>query len=139
MNLTKRLETKTLSDSLPYLHFDKVHNALWLKDGSVTRTLEVIPKNLLSITEDELEILRQGLNSVLNQAPEGAFLQFLFIREKATEETDLAGNQWKKCHTTTEVSGTAPENAQLFNSKLDLFQSLWKSGLLFQCRIYLTI
>jgi type IV secretory pathway VirB4 component len=138
MNLTKRVETKTLADSLPYLHFDQESGALWLKDGSVAKTFEIIPKNVLSTTEDELEILRQGLNSILNQAPEGALLQFYFVRERTTEESDIAGSQWKKCHS-TETENLKPASELLFNSKLDMFQNLWKTGGLFQCRVYLTI
>ena len=81
--LDYRPKMKLFSDFLPYLQMDSEKNQLWLKDGSLTKTFRLVPKNIFSATEDELFVLRSGLSNILNKLPEGTFLQFYFLREKS--------------------------------------------------------
>ena len=139
MNLIdKRPGEALLSELLPYVSFDETKKLLWLKDGSVCRVFSVIPKSCLSFTEDDLELLRMGLSSVLNQISENTFIQFLLIREKTNTQNDLAFQNWKNAH--SKDGGMADENAmKLFQSTVNYMQDAFDNGTFFQTKIYITV
>ena len=141
MNLTSRHLAPTLGALLPYQSTDPEKNVIWLKDGSVVQTLSLIPKNIMSSTEDELQLLRMGLSSVLNQLPENAVVQFLLIREKTNEGSDQGAARYRHVHASNTVEAASAFNARenIFHSKMDQMNEMWKEGQLLQTKIFVSL
>ena len=132
------LKTKqeTLSDRLPYFGFESKTEAIWLKDGSATLSLKVIPKDCSQLTDDDLEILRAGLIPVLNHLPEGSVLQALLMRERSSAHRNEAYQRWVKSHSGEKMVSEARD--QLFQARSDELKSAFDQGAIFQTRCYLT-
>ena len=111
---------------------------LWLKDGSASKTLEIIPRNCLFCTDDELELIRQGIGSCLNQLPEGALVQLLLLRERSTSHSDHAFQIWKSRHTSPDDPPSS-RGEQLLKAKEELCDSFFGDGLRLQTRIFVTL
>ncbi len=140
MSLAARKKHDILSDLLPYLQFDESSKTLWLRDGRGTRTLRLVPKNVLSWTEDDLETLRTGLGSIVNQLPEGSIAQIYFVRELSTANTDSAFRNWKENHTSkdSEFDLHNPRHL-LYEAKSKSISSQWDAKSLYQTKIYITL
>lgn len=142
MKIGQKSEIKTtLADLLPYQSGDEATGVLWLKDGSATTTLKVTPKNILCLTEEDLDLLRSGLTILLNQFSEGTIVQFLVVREPTKPTTDLALRQWHATHggnnNATQDAGSPSQ--KLFDSKKAVMQTLCENNQIFQTQIYLTV
>ena len=112
-NKTSEKQIQTLSDLLPYFFLDQRNNVIWLKDGSATKSFEVIPKNTLFFTEDEFLTLRQSLTQVLCEIPEKSLLQILFVRDRSTQNSDDAICNWISSHTSKESETSVAEKILL--------------------------
>lgn len=139
--LDSRPNGRTLSELLPYLRHDDATDILWLKDGSATKTFGLVPRNTMSFTDEDLEILRLGLTGTVNQLPEGSMLQLIMIRERTDRESDAAVTNWEKCHSDADLEETAENKTRvnLYRAKDDMLASLWESKALFQTRVYVTV
>ena len=136
--IDKRPGEKLLHDLLPYTHYEESTGLLWLKDGSATKTFAITPRNCMSCTDEDLEVLRSSLLSVLGHVPEGTLIQFWMCREKTNSRTDQAYLNWVKTH--LEKEGAEDNHSKtLFETKLAEFKKLWQEQLLFQTKIYLSV
>jgi len=136
--IDKRPGEKLLHDLLPYTHYEENTGLLWLKDGSATQTFAVTPRNCMSFTDDDFEVLRSGLLSVLGQVPEGTLIQFYLSREKTNSATDQASQNWIKTHLEKENLDNY-HSKNLFDAKLSELKKLWTEQLLFQTKIYVSV
>lgn len=136
--IDKRPNEKLLSDLLPYLSFEDSTGLLWLKDGSASKMFTLTPKNCMSFTDEDLEVLRQNLSSVLGQVPENTFLQFFMVREKTNESSDHAYKNWIRTHEIQSEPQNEP-NENLLKAKKANVNNLWKDEQLYQTKVYVTV
>lgn len=136
--IDKRPGEALLSDLLPYISYDQHSKLLWLKDGSASKVFGVTPKNCMSFTDEDLEVLRSGISSVLSQVPENTFIQFFISREKTDDESDLTHKNWREAHLNKNAV-TDSNTDRLFQSKKSMLDVLWARDLLLQTRIYVTV
>lgn len=136
--LKKQTQT-TLSDRLPYFGFDPKNDVIWLKDGSATLSLKILPKDATLLTDDELEQLRAGLIPVLNHLAEGSVVQFLLMRERSDAKRDETYKRWLETHRSTDETDESSARELLFNSRKEAIETQLDQGLIFQTRCYLTL
>ncbi len=136
MSIIKQKQ-ETLSDHLPYFGFDPKTQAIWLKDGSATLSLKIVPKDCSQLTDEELERLRIGLTHVLNHLPEDSVLQALMIRERSKCIRNEAYQRWITNHSKDISSDTAKD--LLFEAKKTATEQKFNLGMIFQTRCYLTL
>ncbi|MCM0606270.1 MAG: TraC family protein [Xanthomonadaceae bacterium] len=137
--IDKRPGEHLLHDLMPYVSFEEETGLLWLKDGSATKTFSLVPKNCMSYTDDDFEVMRSGLLSVLGLIPEGTLVQILLNRERTNESSDQAFTNWKKTHSHEAVKEEGSANQRLFEMKLNELKKLWSDGFLHQTKIYMTL
>lgn len=137
MKLFNQPKQETLSERLPYFSFDPKTEAIWLKDGSATLSLKIVPKDCSQLTDDELETLRGGLTPILNHLPEGSMLQALMIRERSDKKRDAAYQNWLGSHAGETSSNEARQ--LLFDARKDFVERDLSEGKIFQTRCYLTL
>jgi hypothetical protein len=128
-----------LSDLLPYEVWDEEAQVFWLRDGSASQSFAVVPKNCLGMTLDDLATLRGGIATALNQIPEGAFAQFILIRERTSSTSDTAVSHWRDSHKSSSEQEIAGARLHLFQAKESALGNDWNTGNLFQTKIYVTI
>lgn len=139
MNLMKK-PVETLGDKLPYFGFDADTDAIWLKDGSVTLSLKIAPKDCSNLMDDDLEVLRFGLTPILGHLPEGSVFQALFLRERSKTECDEAYLRWTKTHTSQDSSRPDSNARQmLFDYRNAALDEQFSDGSCFQSRCYITL
>ncbi len=116
------LNTKqeTLSDRLPYFGFEPKTKAIWLKDGSATLSLKVVPRDCSQLTDNDLEALRGALTPILNHLPEGSVLQALLMRERSKPERNEAYGRWVATH--TGKPSASSERDSLFNARKEVIE-----------------
>ncbi len=136
MKFTKQKQ-ETLSDRLPYYSFDTNTHAIWLKDGSATFSLKIVPKDCSQLTDDELEVLRAGLTPILNHLPEGSVIQSLLIRERSSLERDQAYARWVTTHTGGSTNQVARQ--LLLDARKEVVKREFDRQAIFQTRCYLTL
>jgi type IV secretory pathway VirB4 component len=129
----------TLGESLPYLYM-KDDGLMWLKDGSASVSFQVIPKNSLSLTDDDFEGLRAGLTPLIDQIPQGAMLQVWFSRRHPNQATDQAYQNWIRLRARAgESTQTSPAQQCLQDAKERLLAEGWENGTVFQTQIFVSV
>ena len=148
-----KTEAKTLSDLLPYMGVDPLDGALWLKDGSATRSFRMVPKSCLNSTEEDLEVVRSVLVRAFSALPEGVIAQVRMVRTQLSGLKSRAMANWNACHQTehpepeSESSvgvGQAPApfgvgREKLFEARSKLTRESEERGALFQTEVYVTL
>lgn len=137
--IQSKQQAETLADRLPYFGFDPKSDAIWLKDGSATLSLKIVPKDCSRLTDEQLENLRAGMVPILNHLPEGSVLQALLMRTRTTSGDDEAFQRWLKSHTNSDAAEASPERVLLFNAKKEMLMEDFAAGRFFQTRCYLTL
>jgi hypothetical protein len=127
----------TLSDRLPYFGLDPKHHAIWLKDGSATLSLKIVPKDCSLLTDDDLETIRGGLTPILNHLPDGSVLQAMLMRERSKARSDEAYQNWISSHSGDKESSDS--RTLLFDAKKQMLERDFANGAFFQTRCYLTL
>ncbi len=141
MKLQSNKENLTVEDKLPYFSFDTETDAIWLKDGSATLSLKIVPKACANMTDEELDSLRHALTPILGQLPEGCVLQALLLRDRSKAGTDEAYQRWLRTHQSDDDSGAIASKARqlLLDSRKKLLEQDFVNGGIFQTRCYLTL
>ncbi len=126
-NVAWREREYSLSPYLPYFYFED--NFIFMKDGAVCFCLKLVPIYDETLTELDLELIKDSLVTMLNSLDMGLDLQFIFKKDKDMESL-------KTEHLNLNTSNS-PLVDMLFKNRVDKITDDLKDGKLFNYRLYL--